>query len=145
MQTANRLANITEVSLLHMTTYVKAISVDELPNRTVKTVQIRGKKIAVIRLDDRFRAVDALCTHMGMPLDKGEICGDELVCPYHKARFCTSTGSKTTGPGACDLGAYEVRVSEGMVEVAVDWQEAEPVFVPHRARPTTIAARQSAA
>jgi 3-phenylpropionate/trans-cinnamate dioxygenase ferredoxin subunit len=86
-----------------MTTYIQAISIEELPNRTVKTVQIRGKKIAVIRLDDRFRAVDALCTHMGLPLEKGEIDGDELVCPYHKARFCTNTGSKTAGPGVCDL------------------------------------------
>ena len=128
-----------------MSTYFQAISIEQLPNRMAKTVQIRGKKIAVIRLDDRFRAVDALCTHMGMPLDKGEICGDELVCPYHKARFCANTGSKTAGPGACDLGSYEVRVNEGMVEVAVDWQEAEAVFVPHRARPAAIATRQSVA
>ncbi len=34
-----------------MTTYIQAISIEELPNRTVNTVQIRGKKIAVIRLD----------------------------------------------------------------------------------------------
>ena len=122
-------------------TFIQAISVEDLPDRTVKMVQIRGKKVALMRIDDRFRAVDALCTHMGLLMDKGEICGDQLVCPYHGARFCTSTGSRKGGPGVCALRAYEVRVVEGILEIAVDWQEERTIFVPHRPRPTAPTAQ----
>ena len=104
---------------LHVEPFVPALSLDEIPDRTAKTVAFGRKKICIVRVDDRFHAVDALCTHMGVPLDQGEFNGAELVCPWHAARFCVKTGAKTHGPGFCDLKTYGVRVANGWVEVNI--------------------------
>jgi nitrite reductase/ring-hydroxylating ferredoxin subunit len=52
-------------------------------------------------------------------LEKGTVDGNELVCPWHSARFCVQTGVKKSGPGWCDLATYPVRVTEGLVEIGL--------------------------
>ena len=120
------------------TTYHRTVGAAELTEREAKTVEIAGKKIAVVRVEERFYAVDALCTHMGVPLAQGGVDGHELVCPWHAARFCVRTGSKTSGPGWCDLDTYPVRVTDGFVEVALETQSApapKPVTTTPAAEP----------
>ena len=105
---------------LNADSYLPALPLAELPDRTAKTVAFGRKKICIVRVDDRFHAVDALCTHMGVPLDQGEFNGAELVCPWHAARFCVKTGAKTHGPGFCDLKTYAVRVINEWIEVSLE-------------------------
>lgn len=102
-----------------MQVYFEAARVGDVPDRTAKTVQIHGRKIAIVRVGDRYHAVDALCTHMGAPLPKGAVDGAELVCPWHAARFCVKSGQKKSGPGWCDLQTYPVRVSGDVIEVGM--------------------------
>ena len=102
-----------------MQVYFEAARVDDIQDRTAKTVKVQGKKIAIVRVDDRYHAVDALCTHMGVPLSKGSVEGAELVCPWHAARFCVKTGAKKSGPGWCDLETYPVRVAGDVIEVGM--------------------------
>ncbi len=102
-----------------MHAYFQAARVDEIQDGAAKTVQVEGKKIAIVHVDGRYHAVDALCTHMGVPLSKGSVEGDDLVCPWHAARFCVKTGARKSGPGWCDLETYPVRVSGDFIEVAM--------------------------
>jgi nitrite reductase/ring-hydroxylating ferredoxin subunit len=102
-----------------MQIYFEAARVGEIQDRCAKTVEVQGKKIAIVRVDGGYHAVDALCTHMGVPLSKGSVDGDHLVCPWHAARFCVKTGRKKSGPGWCDLQTYPVRVSNGAIEIAM--------------------------
>lgn len=92
----------------------------DLADRSAQTVQVGRKKIAIVRVGEKLHAVDALCTHMGVPLTQGELQGEELVCPWHAARFCVVTGAKKSGPGFCDLDTYQVRVRDGWIEVSID-------------------------
>lgn len=102
------------------TIYHRTVGATELAEREARTIELDGKKIAVVRVQDSHYAVDALCTHMGVPLDQGDLDGHELICPWHAARFCVRTGSKTSGPGWCDLTTYPVRVRDGFVEIGVE-------------------------
>ena len=102
-----------------MQVYFEAARVGEIEDRSAKTVQVQGKKIAIVRVENRYHAVDALCTHMGVPLSKGSVDGHDLVCPWHAARFCVKTGAKKSGPGWCDLQTYPVRVSGEMIEIGM--------------------------
>ena len=107
--------------------YVAAAHVDEIADRTAKTVVLRGHKIAIARVGERYFAVDALCSHMGVPLDQGAVTGDhtggEITCPWHSARFCLQTGVKKSGPGFCGLKTYPVRVVGQVVELLVPVEE----------------------
>ena len=122
------------------TTFHRAVGAQDLAVGAARTVDIEGKKIAVVHAEGRFYAVDALCTHMGVPLDKGGVDGHELVCPWHAARFCVRTGAKTSGPGFCDLDTYPVRVVNGFVEVGLE-SEVQPVGDPLAPQPAADALR----
>ena len=102
-----------------MQVYFEAARTSDIPDRTAKTVQVHGKKIAIVRVDDRYHAVDALCTHMGVPLSKGSVDGHDLVCPWHAARFCVKTGAKKSGPGWCDLQTSPVRLTGDVIEIGM--------------------------
>lgn len=111
-----------------MQVYFEAARVDEIEDGKAVTVQVHGKKVAIVRVAGRYHAVDALCTHMGVPLSKGSVDGHDLVCPWHAARFCVKTGQKKSGPGWCDLQTYPVRVSGDIVEVAMVVDAPVPVL-----------------
>jgi nitrite reductase/ring-hydroxylating ferredoxin subunit len=80
-----------------MTDYTPVLHCSEIAAGQARTVQIGRKKIAIVQVGERLHAVDALCTHMGVPLTQGALEGQELVCPWHAARFCVVTGAKKSG------------------------------------------------
>jgi nitrite reductase/ring-hydroxylating ferredoxin subunit len=71
----------------------------------------------VIRRGNTALAVSATCPHRGAPLEEGEIDGDAVVCPWHGSRFSLIDGSVEAGPSAAPLRVYDVRISDGAVEV----------------------------
>lgn len=124
-----------------MTNFTPAIRFSELPSGQTHTVQIGRKKIAIVRVGERLHAVDALCTHMGVPLTQGALEGEELVCPWHAARFCVVTGAKKSGPGFCDLDTYPVRVVDGWIEVSPEKSAPVGPTTPPPSQRPEIAAR----
>jgi nitrite reductase/ring-hydroxylating ferredoxin subunit len=102
-----------------MGTYVKVAQKGELDNNAGKLVQASGKDIALIRSGDNFFAIDNECSHVGGPLCEGTVSGDEVVCPWHAARFNLTTGKAMAGPARSDLHSYAVRVQGNDVEVEV--------------------------
>jgi nitrite reductase/ring-hydroxylating ferredoxin subunit len=45
----------------------------ELPSRSVKHIEVKGKEIALFNLDGKFFAISDRCGHMNAPVSKGEI------------------------------------------------------------------------
>ena len=59
----------------------------------MRKVQAGGETVLVIRLADGWYGTANRCTHLMASLHKGKLEGDELVCPFHKARFDVRTGA----------------------------------------------------
>jgi nitrite reductase/ring-hydroxylating ferredoxin subunit len=92
-----------------------------------KAVEIRGKRLMIVRLKGRLRAVENRCTHMGVPLEDGPLDNGHLVCPWHSARFCATSGDHRGGPGFCGLEKYPLRVSaSGVIEVGLKPSDIAP-------------------
>ncbi len=102
-----------------MGTYVKVAQKGDVENNTGKLVQAGGKDIALIRAGDNFFAIDNECSHVGGPLCEGTVSGEEIVCPWHAARFNLATGRTIAGPARGDLNCYPVRVQGNDIEVEV--------------------------
>jgi len=119
-------------------------AVGELSQQASSLVVVDGRQIVLVRTGDGFRAIDNYCTHMGAPLAEGVVEDDEIVCPWHAARFAIETGEASCGPARCTLPTYAVRIRQGCVEVAVDVKADKPVFRAPAARqkksPTVSAA-----
>ena len=64
---------------------------------------------------------------MGVSLAEGELSeGGEIVCPWHSAKFCARSGEHRGGPGLCSLKTFPVRISAGVVEVAIESETLRP-------------------
>lgn len=98
----------------------------EFENKTTKTVMVENKPVIVSKLDDKFYAVDAVCTHMHGYLPAGKIEGACITCPVHHAQFDLKNGKmlkdvpgimKMMGSSAKDLGAYELKVDGDLIKI----------------------------
>jgi len=92
----------------------------EVPSGTAVTVDVAGRRVAVVNHRGSFYAVDDGCTHAGGPLGEGRVgAGCLLECPWHGAVFDVRTGAVRRGPARKPLRTYQVKVADGTVLVAV--------------------------
>jgi 3-phenylpropionate/trans-cinnamate dioxygenase ferredoxin component len=73
--------------------------------------------VAVFNLGGQYYAIENNCTHEDADLAYGEVCGEEIVCPMHGARFSIVTGQVTAPPAYEDLRTFPVRLNDGMLQV----------------------------
>jgi nitrite reductase/ring-hydroxylating ferredoxin subunit len=57
------------------------------------------------------------CSHMGGPLDEGTFKDGDVTCPWHGSVFRLADGSIARGPATAPQPTYDVRVSDGRIEV----------------------------
>jgi nitrite reductase/ring-hydroxylating ferredoxin subunit len=93
----------------------ESIRVDKAPlpeeGRSVRVVA-NGAPVAVFRVGGVLYALDARCTHVGGPLDKGVLKGTQVTCPLHGSVFDVRNGEVIRGPARRRATAYRVRVEE---------------------------------
>jgi nitrite reductase/ring-hydroxylating ferredoxin subunit len=113
--------------------YVAACAADDIAIGEIR--RLSGLPAVLCRSPSRVYAVALTCPHAGAPLSKGRLAGDWLECPRHGARFALDENADTVpGAGALALGAYDVRVSDGIIYVSCgprhhvygrwDWDDA---------------------
>lgn len=76
--------------------FVETIREDELVNGTSKVISVKGKDIALFKIDNRNTELGNSCLHMGHPLAKGKIekkyDGFYVTCPWHGWEYNISNG-----------------------------------------------------
>lgn len=73
-------------------------------------VTVDGTPVAVFRVGSHLWAVDARCTHVGGPLDRGSVSEGAVTCPLHGSQFDLETGVVRRGPATRPVRAYRARV-----------------------------------
>lgn len=103
--------------------WTEVAALDDLAENKPKRVEAQGVPVMLLRRGDNVLAISATCSHMGGPLDEGEIDGDNVTCPWHGSVFCVRDGSVVHGPATMPQPSYDVRVQDGKVSLRV----AQPV------------------
>ncbi|MEP6655662.1 MAG: Rieske (2Fe-2S) protein [Betaproteobacteria bacterium] len=93
------------------TNWYKVAAVEELADGELKRVPVAGKVLVLVRVGDRYGALDNRCPHMGGPLAEGSLENGRLVCPWHGREYDPLNGN-------CDGYAESVRAYP--VEVRAD-------------------------
>ncbi len=73
--------------------------------------------LVLLKDGETILATSATCTHVGAPLDEGEVDGTCVTCPWHGSVFDLRDGRLVHGPATAPLHAFETRVNDGKVEV----------------------------
>lgn len=79
-----------------MADFVKVAKLSDIPQGRGLMVEVRGKEIALFRVDGQIHAIKNLCPHQGGPLADGMLEGREVLCPWHEWRFDVTTGQGTS-------------------------------------------------
>ena len=93
--------------------------VQEIPAGQAKKVKVGDKEVALFNVNGTFFAIDNTCTHRGGPLSEGELNGQEVICPWHGARFDLATGAHLSPPAPRDVTAYKVQVVGNDVQIEI--------------------------
>jgi 3-phenylpropionate/trans-cinnamate dioxygenase ferredoxin component len=102
-----------------MSRFSVAAKISDVPDRSVKLVELEGRSIALFNLGGEFFALDDLCTHEGGPLSEGLVDGEEIECPWHGARFEIRSGKAALDPATENVGRYNVRVTGSDIEIEI--------------------------
>jgi len=102
-----------------MSQYRKVCLVTEISNGRTKCIERGGKKIAICNVDGEFYAIDDFCTHAYASLSDGNLCGEEIECPLHGARYNVKTGAATAPPAIQAVATYPVRINGEYVEILI--------------------------
>jgi nitrite reductase/ring-hydroxylating ferredoxin subunit len=73
-------------------------------------ITVDGKPVAVFRVGADLLAIDARCTHVGGPLDRGQVSGSAVTCPLHGSQFDLTNGRVLRGPATQPVRSYRVKL-----------------------------------
>lgn len=73
--------------------------------------------VVLVRHEGRIHALADRCTHRGGSLSQGAIEDGCVKCPLHDSLFRLADGAVMRGPATSPEPAFDVRVSDGTVEV----------------------------
>lgn len=73
---------------------VRVASTKDVPENSMKTYPVQGRKILLINLAGEFHAVGAICTHQGWDLSWGALATrqKQVLCGGHGAVYDIETG-----------------------------------------------------
>lgn len=119
----------------------------EIPERTIKVVEVGGVEVGVLRVNGEFRAFENRCPHQFGPVCYGEVMGqmevvlDEekrvlcerfseeqcnLVCPWHGWSFDAITG-ECISDRRIKLTRWDLVERDGSLYVRRQTRSPEPI------------------
>lgn len=80
-----------------------------LTNEKPTPARLDGEPVAAFDGDGGPTALFARCSHVGGPLEEGEVVDGCVRCPWHGSQFRITDGSVVRGPATATQPAYELR------------------------------------
>jgi len=102
-----------------MADYVKAATVEDVPDGGALRVTIGDVPIAIVRSDGEIYAIHDVCSHANVSLSEGEIEDQTIECWLHGSRFDLVTGRPTGLPATRPVPVYPVKIDGDDVLVSV--------------------------
>ena len=90
---------------------------DDIKDGQLHRVTVNDTPVVLTRHEGELHAMSATCAHAGGPLDKGEIEGDCIVCPWHQSKFRITDGTPQRGPAGANQPMWQVRAEDGRIAI----------------------------
>ena len=83
-------------------------------------LEVDDRLVVLLHIEGQFFCIDDVCTHDGGPLGEGQLCGHELACPRHGAKFDVRNGAALTMPATETTIVHEVKIEADNVFVRIN-------------------------
>jgi nitrite reductase/ring-hydroxylating ferredoxin subunit/uncharacterized membrane protein len=101
-------------------------SADDLEEGQMKLLRVNGKRIALARTPEGYKAFDDRCTHRGGSLAGGVLIDEVVQCLWHGSQFECASGKVHCGPAKQQIRTYEVKVERNVVKIILGGAVREP-------------------
>ena len=100
----------------------KICDLTDLEEAAPRRIEIEGKKLSIVLLNERIYALDDTCSHEDVSLSEGEVDIDEcaLECWKHGSLFSLETGEALSLPATKSVKTYEVRIVDNDVVLVIE-------------------------
>lgn len=88
--------------------FTQGIDRDQVPIGGTLAGHVGDEPVLLSRLDGKFHAIGATCTHYGGPLGEGLVVGATVRCPWHHACFDLRTGEALHAPAFAPVECWRV-------------------------------------
>lgn len=100
------------------------IDLSSLNEKKPVSIEINGKRIALLLINGKPFCFEGTCTHQGADLSKGMVEGNTVICPNHHVQFDCTDGSviKNLPPEygqATSLRTYKTELTGNKVKVTI--------------------------
>jgi len=101
---------------------LKICDLTDLEEAAPRRIEIEGKKLSIVLLNERIYALDDTCSHEDVSLSEGEVDIDEcaLECWKHGSLFSLETGEALSLPATKSVKSYEVRIVDNDVVLVIE-------------------------
>jgi nitrite reductase/ring-hydroxylating ferredoxin subunit/Fe-S cluster biogenesis protein NfuA len=99
--------------------WLKTCALKDIPEGRVLERQVKDRSVLLYRNGETVSCVENVCSHLGMPLEMGEIVDGVITCPYHGFQYLLETGECLTVPEV-QLKVHAVRVIGENVEIRLE-------------------------
>ena len=102
-----------------MAQFAPVLSLSELPKGSMRACTVGERELVICHTRAGLFALDNICTHAEARLCEGRLRATRLVCPLHGAAFDLRDGRVLAPPAVQPLASHELRVVDGVIEVAL--------------------------
>lgn len=95
------------------------VDVGDLQPGQTRPVNVDNKKLLLVRTEQGFHAIDAICPHYQMPLNGSIVCQGTIRCPWHQSVFDLASGHANEPPAPHGLGVYPVAARGNSVTITL--------------------------
>lgn len=108
-----------------MSTSYHVASVSDLKDGEKKEIELEnGSKVLLAKLNGKFLATSANCTHYGAPLKNGVLTPEgRITCPWHGACFDMHTGDIEDAPAIDAIFSFKTSVKDDKVFIDATEQD----------------------
>ena len=95
----------------------------DIEEKSFSTFEVNGTQFVICRFRDEYFAIENRCSHALSTFDEGRMRGYRIMCPLHGGSFDIRDGSCTGLPATQPIRSFPLRITDGMIEVAVSTED----------------------
>ena len=101
---------------------LKICDLTDLEEAVPRCIEVEGKKLSMVLLNEKIYALDDTCSHEDVSLSEGEVDIDEcaLECWKHGSLFSLKTGEALSLPATKSVKPYEVHIIDNDVVLVTE-------------------------
>lgn len=89
--------------------------------KNTHNVHLNGKNIIILKINEKFFAIEDNCPHQNMPINKGKILDNNIVCPFHDASFCIQTGLVNNTLSIDNLNIFKIKTQNQKIKIKIEF------------------------